>query len=378
VGVFEDSVSTFLAPVKEYLDDDSVSEVLINGPKEIFIEKAGILSRTEATFLDEQALQAAARNIAQFVGRKMDAEHPILDARLPDGSRIAVIIPPCARNGTTISIRKFSKSKPTFLDLINKGTISKLAARFLDVCIFLGKNIIVSGGTGSGKTTVLNVLGSRIPGNQRLLIIEDSSELKIKTDHVVYFETKAGNVEGEGEVKIRDLLRASLRLRPDRIVVGEVRDSAALDLINAMNTGHSGSMGTVHANTPIDAMIRLETLAMMGETSVPEVALRRQVAAAIHLIVQTKRMSDGSRKITHITEVVPDIDERGRYQIRDLFVFFQKGRTPEGSIVGEMISTGNIPLFMREIEINRLPFDRTQFAPPEWYLEYIKRQRKAA
>ncbi len=378
MGVFEDSVSTFLAPVKEYLDDDSVSEVLINGPKEIFIEKAGILSRTEATFLDEQALQAAARNIAQFVGRKMDAEHPILDARLPDGSRIAVIIPPCARNGTTISIRKFSKSKPTFLDLINKGTISKLAARFLDVCIFLGKNIIVSGGTGSGKTTVLNVLGSRIPGNQRLLIIEDSSELKIKTDHVVYFETKAGNVEGEGEVKIRDLLRASLRLRPDRIVVGEVRDSAALDLINAMNTGHSGSMGTVHANTPIDAMIRLETLAMMGETSVPEVALRRQVAAAIHLIVQTKRMSDGSRKITHITEVVPDIDERGRYQIRDLFVFFQKGRTPEGSIVGEMISTGNIPLFMREIEINRLPFDRTQFAPPEWYLEYIKRQRKAA
>ncbi len=367
MGVFEDSVGTFLRPVQEYLADDSVSEVLVNGPDEVFVERKGLLERTSAKFKDEQALQAAVRNIAQFVGRRIDDENPILDARLPDGSRVAAVIPPCSRKGTTLSIRKFSKGTPSFVDLINRGSISKDGARFLDVCIYLAKNIIISGGTGSGKTTLLNVLGSRIPGNQRLLIIEDSSELKITTEHVVFFETKHADAVGKGEVTIRDLIRSALRLRPDRIVVGEVRGPEALDLVTAMNTGHGGSMGTTHANTPYDGLVRLETLAMMGDTQVPVAAIRRQIAAAIHLVVQIKRMHDGTRKITNISEVVPEVDEAGRYQIRDIFKFVQRGKTQDGKIVGEFIPTGVLPSFMAEIELNRLPFGKEKFTPPAWF-----------
>lgn len=375
MGVFEDSVATFLFPVKDYLADESVSEVLVNGPNEVFIERRGILERVAAKFSDEQALQAAVRNIAQFVGRRIDAENPILDARLPDGSRVAAVLPPCSRKGTTLSIRKFSKDKPTFVDLINRGTVSKEAARFLDVCVFLGKNMIISGGTGSGKTTLLNVLGSRIPGSQRLLIIEDSSELKISTDHVVFFETKHADEMGNGAISIRDLIRSALRLRPDRIVVGEVRGPEALDLITAMNTGHGGSMGTTHANTPYDGLVRLETLAMMGDTQVPIGAIRRQIAAAIQVVAQIKRMSDGTRKITHISEVIPEVDESGKYQIRDIFRFIQRGKTPEGKIVGELIVIGNLPTFMDEIEVNRLPFPREKFTAPQWYLQLLQAQK---
>jgi pilus assembly protein CpaF len=360
-SIFDDSVATFLAPVKIYLDDDSVSEVLINGPDEVFIERKGILEKVAVRFKDEQALQAAVRNIAQFVGRRIDDENPTLDARLPDGSRVAAVLPPCSRKGTTLSIRKFSKGVPTFVDLIQKQSITKDAARFLDVCIYLAKNMIVSGGTGSGKTTLLNVLGSRIPGHQRLLIIEDASELKISTDHVVFFETKHADAMGKGGVSIRDLLRSALRLRPDRIVVGEVRGSEALDLVTAMNTGHGGSMGTTHANTPYDALVRLETLSLMGDSQVPVAAIRRQIATAVHLVVQIKRMSDGSRKITHISEVIPDLDEQGRYILVDLFRFVQKGRAQDGKIIGELLPTGALPSFMAEIEVNRLPFGRDKF-----------------
>jgi len=377
-SVFEDSVSTFLANIKQYLDDDSVSEVLINGPSEIFIERRGKLERVDAKFKDEQALQAAVRNIAQFVGRRIDEENPTLDARLPDGSRVSAVLPPCSRKGTTLSIRKFSKGTPTFVDLIQKGSITKDAARFLDVAIYLAKNMIISGGTGSGKTTLLNVLGSRIPGNQRLIVIEDASELKITTDHVVFFETKAMDVMGKGGVSIRDLVRSALRLRPDRIIVGEVRGPEALDLITAMNTGHGGSMGTTHANTPYDGLVRLETLAMMGDTQVPATAIRRQIAAAIHIVVQIKRMNDGSRKITNISEVIPEVDEHGKYQLRDIFTFVQRGMTADGKIVGEMVPTGTLPTFMEEIEVNRLPFPREKFSPPDWAREYFKKQFKQA
>lgn len=367
-SVFQDSVATFLAVVKQYLDDDSVSEVLVNGPDEIFIERKGKLEKVDARFKDEQALQAAVRNIAQFVGRRIDEENPILDARLPDGSRVAAVIPPCSRKGTTLSIRKFSKGNPTFIDLIQKGSITKDAARFLDVCIYLAKNIIISGGTGSGKTTLLNVLGSRTPGKERLLIIEDSSELKIKTDHVVFFETKAADPMGKGEITIRDLIRSALRLRPDRIIVGEVRGPESLDLITAMNTGHGGSMGTTHANTPYDALVRLETLAMMGDTQVPVAAIRRQIAAAIHLVVQIKRMNDGTRKVTNISEVIPDVDQNGKYVIQDIYRFIQRGMSPDGKIIGEMIPTGYIPSFYEEIVVNRLPFPKEKFTPPEWFI----------
>ena len=378
MGVFEDSVETFLGPIKAYLDDENVSEIMINGPSEIFIEKKGVLEKIQAQFKDEQALQAAVRNIAQFVGRKIDDENPILDARLPDGSRIAAVIPPCSRKGTTLSIRKFGKGTPSFVDIINKGSISKDSARFLDICIHLAKNIMISGGTGSGKTTLLNILGGRIPGNQRLLIIEDSSELKIHTNHVLYFETKPPDAMGNGAVTIRDLIRASLRLRPDRIVVGEVRGSEALDLITAMNTGHGGSMGTTHANTPYDALVRLETLSMMGDSNIPVAAIRRQISGAISLVVQIKRMADGSRKVTHISEVLPEVSDTGKYQLVDLFKFVQRGRTPEGKVVGEMVATGEIPTFMQEIEINRIPFGREKFTAPEWYLELIKKNKFAA
>ncbi len=377
MGVFEDSVGTFLSPLKEYLADDSVSEVLVNGPNEIFIERKGILEKTPARFLDEQALQAAVRNIAQFVGRRIDDENPILDARLPDGSRVAAVIPPCSRKGTTLSIRKFSKGTPNFADLINRGSISKDGARFLDVCIYLAKNIIISGGTGSGKTTLLNVLGSRIPGTQRLLVIEDSSELKIQTDHVVFFETKPPDESGKGQITVRELIKSALRLRPDRIVVGEVRGPEALDLITAMNTGHGGSMGTTHANTPYDGLVRLETLAMMGDTQVPIQAIRRQICSAIHLVVQIKRMNDGSRKVTHISEVIPETDDAGRYQIRDVFKFVQRGKTSDGKVVGEFIPTGYIPSFFDEIEMNRLPFPKEKFAAPQWYSEMTQNFSKA-
>ncbi len=378
MGVFEDSIETFLGPVTQYLADDTVSEVLINGPNEVFIERKGILEKTDAKFIDEQALQAAVRNIAQFVGRRVDEENPTLDARLPDGSRIHAVLPPCSRKGTTLSIRKFSKSSPTFLDLINKGSITKDGARFLDVCIYLAKNIIISGGTGSGKTTLLNVLGSRIAGNQRLLIIEDASELKIKTEHVVFFETKHADAEGKGAVTMRDLIRSALRLRPDRIVVGEVRGTEALDLITAMNTGHGGSMGTTHANTPYDALVRLETLALMGDTQVPVAAIRRQIAAAVHLVVQIKRLDDGSRRITAISEVIPEIDESGRYRIHDVYKFIQRGKSADGKIVGEFIPTGYIPSFLNEIEVNRLPFGKEKFIPPTWYVELTQRNKNAA
>lgn len=371
ISVFEDSIGTFLAPIVPFLNDDSVSEVMINGPQEIFIERKGLIEKTTATFRDEQSLMAAVRNIAQFVGRRIDEDHPVLDARLPDGSRICAVLPPCSRKGTTMSIRKFSKGNPTFVDMINRGSITKDAARFLDVCIFLAKNTIISGGTGSGKTTLLNVLGSRIPNNQRVLIIEDSSELKINTDHAVFFETKHGDEEGKGAVTIRDLIRAALRLRPDRIVVGEVRGPEALDLITAMNTGHGGSMGTAHANTPYDALVRLETLAMMGDSNVPPAAIRRQIASAISLVVQIKRMADGSRKVTHISEVIPEVDENGKYMVRDIYRFVQRGRTQDGKIVGELIPTGQLPTFMHEIETNRLPFTRDKFSPPEWYVQMM-------
>jgi pilus assembly protein CpaF len=377
-SVFEDSIATFLSPIVGFLADDSISEVMINGPEEIFVERRGLIERTDAKFRDEQSLIAAVRNIAQFVGRTIDGDNPVLDARLPDGSRICAVLPPCSRKGTTLSIRKFSKGNPSFVDLINRGSITKEAARFLDVCIFLAKNTIISGGTGSGKTTLLNVLGSRIPSTQRVLIVEDSSELKINTEHVVFFETKHGDEHGKGAVTIRDLIKAALRLRPDRIVVGEVRGAEALDLISAMNTGHGGSMGTAHANTPYDALVRLETLAMMGDSNVPPAAIRRQIAAAIHIVVQIKRLGDGSRKVTHISEVIPEVDEFGRYMIRDLFRFIQRGRTPEGKIVGEFIPVGNLPTFMNEIETNRLPFTRAMFTPPEWYVKMKDADKKAA
>ena len=370
MSLFVETIRNFLGPVLKYLDDESVSEILINGANEVFIEKKGVLESVPEKFTDEQALQAAVRNIAQYVGRRIDEENPILDARLPDGSRISAVFPPCSRKGTILSIRKFSKRAMTFTDLIKHGGISKDGARFLDICVFLAKNMIVSGGTGSGKTTFLNVLGGRVPPKQRILIVEDSSELNIKSDHIVFFETKPNGPDGKGEITMRDLLRSALRLRPDRIIVGEVRGPEALDLITAMNTGHGGSMGTIHANSPYDALVRLETLALMGDTRVPTEAIRRQITGAIHIIVQCHRFSDGTRRVTHISEVNSTAgrseSQSGQYQINDIFRFVQRGKSADGKVIGEFVATGYVPSFITEIEVNRIPFGREHFAAPDW------------
>jgi len=367
VGIFDKSIATFLAPIKEYLDDETVTEVLINGPTEIWVEKKGQLQRLEhVTFGDETTLQAAVRNIAQFVKRQIDNQHPTLDARLPNGSRIHAVLPPSARKGTTVAIRKFAKAAElTFDRLISYGSISPEGAEFLTVCVGLAKNIIVSGGTGSGKTTFLNLLGGLLPKHERLMIVEDASELQIQAEHVVCFETKAPDHEGKGALTIRDLVKSAMRLRPDRIIVGEVRAGEALDLITVMNTGHGGSMGTTHANSPMDALVRLETLASMGDSTIPLAALRRQIAGAVHIVVQAKRLHDGSRKITHISEVL-GVDENGKYETQDIFKFVQTGLDPEThKIYGQMEACGNIPTFFEEIEVNGLKYDVRKFAKPK-------------
>jgi pilus assembly protein CpaF len=359
-GVFKAAIRQFLTPVVPFLEDPKVSEILINGPSDIFVERAGKLTKTEARFPDEDSLRAAVNSIAQSVGRRIDADEPRLDARLPDGSRIAAVIPPCARNGTTVSIRKFTQSKISFKDYIQMGAISQDGAQFLDICMFLGKNILVSGGTGSGKTTLLSLLCSRIPKGQRVIVIEDSSELSISYEHVVNFETRMADQQGKGEVSMKDLLKSSLRLRPDRIIVGEVRSSEALELINAMNTGHKGCMGTVHANSPEDAIIRLEALAQGGDSKISEKALRAQVSSAIDLIVQISRFSDGSRRITAISEV-RGYDAQGNYDVAPIFSMSRLVRSPDGSLKGQLEATGEIPSFMHEIIDNNLPFPQSKF-----------------
>ena len=360
MSVFETSVQVFLAPVLEYLKDESITEIMINGPETIFIERRGMVEKTPARFDDTNTLMAAVRNISQFVGRPIDNEHPFLDARLPDGSRIHAVVPPIARNGTTVCIRKFSKDRLSLKDLIAKGALHAEAARFLDVCLYLKKNIMISGGTGSGKTTILGILASRVQPDQRIVVLEDSAELKIFNEHVVFFEGRPADEFGKGQVTLRDLVRSSLRLRPDRVIVGEVRSGEALDLISSMNTGHSGSMGTVHSNNPKECLTRLETLALMTDSEVPVQAIRAQVASAIQVVIQLSRMQDGSRKITYISEGL-GMDLHGNYLTQDIYRFRQTGRDPQGKVLGFLEATGHVPTFMEEIEVNRLPFPRSLF-----------------
>ncbi len=373
-SVFQDAIANLLSPIGDLLKDPTVSEIMINGPFEIFVERKGMVSRVPNKFADDESLMASMRAVAQRVGRVIDADNPRLDARLPDGSRIAVVIPPMATSGVTVAIRKFSEEKLGLKDLINFGSVSPEGARFLDCIMYLGKNTIVSGGTGSGKTTMLNVLGGRMPKHQRLLIIEDAAELQVKADHVVRFETrKAQPDRGIKEVSIRDLMESALRLRPDRIIVGEVRGPEALDLLNAMGTGHDGSMGTVHANSPTGACTRLETLCLMGETKIPPDAIRTMVGSTVQIVVQCARYHDGGRRTSHISEVL-GVDEHGRYVVRDIFRWVQTGKDPQtGKYIGEMVPTGYVPSFFEEFVSNKLPFPRTSFKPPEWAVAHLKK-----
>jgi pilus assembly protein CpaF len=373
MSVFEDAITNFLGPIGDLLKDDKVSEIMINGPQEIFVESKGLVYKVENQFRDEESLISAFRAVAQSVGRVIDDENPRLDARLPNGSRIHVVLPPMAKNGTTVAIRKFSKDDLTLTDLINFGSLSKMGARFLDICVYLGKNILVSGGTGSGKTTMLNVLGGRIPKTQRLIIIEDAAELQVAAEHVVNFETrKADPQRGVTEVNIRDLVISAMRLRPDRIIVGEVRGDEALDLVQVMNTGHDGSMGTVHANTPLDACTRLETLCLMGETQIPPDAIRKMVGSALQVVVQCSRYHDGGRRTSYISEVL-GLDSEGNYIVKDIFRWVQRGKDENGKYIGEMEPCNYVPTFFEDIVVNKIPFPKSNFLNPE-----MAKKKKAA
>lgn len=336
----------FFEPVRQYLEDPDVSEIMINGPAQIYVEKRGQVALTEATFMSEQALMAAVQNVARAVGRMFNKENPRLDARLPDGSRVHAVIPPLARKGTVVAIRKFSKEKLTIEQLIKFGSINEAGANLLRIIVQLHKNCIVSGATSSGKTSVLNVLSRFIAPNERILVLEDSSELQLQQEHTVCFETRKPDEYGKGEVTIRDLLHSALRLRPDRVIVGEIRSGEALDLLQAMNTGHDGSLSTIHANSPRDSLSRLETCSLLSGIDIPLSALREQIGSAIHCVVQTARLFDGSRRITQISEVLGL--ENGQYKVQDLFLYKQEGIDKEGKVVGQHLMTGNKPTFYDE------------------------------
>jgi len=324
-AIFERTIAHFLEPVGEYLRDPNVSEVMINGPDEVYIERHGQLTLTDAKFADDEALLAAVRNVLQYVGKRVSTEHPMMDARLPDGSRVHVAMPPCSRKGIVITIRKFAREAFDMAFLVRTGCLSELARDFLDLCIVTEKNLLISGGTSSGKTSLLNILSEYIQADRRIVVIEESSELQLRQPHVISLEARSPDRYGRGEVTIRDLFKSSLRMRPDRVIVGESRGGEALDMIQAMTSGHAGSMTTLHADSPADALNRLETMAMMSSVEIPLSALRSQVASAIHIIVQMMRFADGSRRIVEISQVLP-LDDRGRYRTEDLFSL----RMPKG------------------------------------------------
>ncbi|HLL53018.1 MAG TPA: CpaF family protein, partial [Myxococcaceae bacterium] len=344
MSMYTESLRAFLKPVLPYLDDESVSEIMINGPEDVWIEKKGRLFKTDARF-SEEGLLGAARNMAQFVGRTLNEERPRLDARLPDGSRIHVVMPPIARMGTTISIRKFFKQKPSVDTLLGYNSITPNMVRVIEAAIRVKLNMVVSGGTGSGKTTLLNILSSLIPNDERILTIEDSAELQLTQEHLISFESRPPDKFGKGGVDMGDLLHSALRLRPDRIVVGEVRGGECFHLLQAMNTGHGGSLATTHANTPTDTLRRLESLCLMSAAELPMVAVRAQVASAINLIVCCERLQDGSRKVTHISEVLP-LNEKGEYRTQDLFVYTPISKDENGQLIGYHAPTGIIPNFV--------------------------------
>ncbi|NCC23704.1 MAG: CpaF family protein [Deltaproteobacteria bacterium] len=348
--MFSQTVLQFLGPVQDFLLDEGVSEIMINGPREIYIEQRGRLVLTDRHFSSSESLLAAIRNVGQFVGRTIDETKPYMDARLPDGSRVHAMIPPIARRGPYMAIRRFSKNMLTVDDLIEKGSLTAEAALFLKACVRIKKNVVVSGGTGSGKTTLLNIISEFVPGHERIIVIEDASELQLRQAHVLPMETQKADKKGRTEVGIRELVACSLRLRPDRIIVGECRGGEALDMLQAMNTGHSGSMTTLHANSSRDALSRLETMAMMSGVNMPLNAVRGQVASAIDIIVQISRFPDGSRRMTEITEVL-ELDSEGRYQSAPLFVFNLQGKDDENRIVGNMRSTGSKPTFVKELQL---------------------------
>ncbi len=347
-------------PLEPLLNDDTISEIMVNGPSQVWIERKGNLIESGITFQDDEHVMRIAQRIVAPLGRRIDRKWPMVDARLPDGSRVNIIATPCALQGTTITIRKFFKTPLTVNNLIQFGTLSPQMAEFLKACVVGRLNIVVAGGTGSGKTTLLNVLSSFIPAGERILTIEDSAELRLNQRHVVSLEARPADADNGGAVTIRHLVTNALRMRPERIVVGEVRSGEALDMLQAMNTGHDGSLTTLHSNTPRDSLSRLETMVLMSGMDLPVRVIREQTASAIDLIVQQARMRDGSRKIIYITEVQGM--EGDTIVLQDIFRYREMGNDPEGHVMGKLLPTGLVPKFISRLEAHGQRVDRSLFA----------------
>ena len=355
--------ATGLGPLEELIKRDDISEIMVNGPDQVYVEKSGEIYQVDTAFADNNQVLSAIERIVAPLGRRIDESSPMVDARLADGSRVNAIIPPLALGGPTITIRKFTRRKMEADDLIRLGSASAAMMKFLAVCVAVRKNILISGGTGSGKTTLLNILSSFLPNRERIITIEDAAELQLHQQHLVRLEARPPNLEGKGAITIRDLVRNSLRMRPDRIVVGECRGGEALDMLQAMNTGHDGSMTTIHANSARDALARLETLVLMAGFDLPLRAIREQIASAIDIVVQIARERDGSRKILGISEITKM--EGDIITMQELFVFRQTGWDSQNRIVGVFEPTGGIPTFMDDIARAKLELDIALFSPPK-------------
>jgi pilus assembly protein CpaF len=355
---------TGFGPINPLLLDPDISEVMVNGPNQVYVERKGKIELSYVQFRDDEHVMNIIDKIVAPIGRRIDESSPMVDARLPDGSRVNAIIPPLALKGPTITIRKFSKDPFTIENLINFGTVTREMATFLDACVKAKLNIFVSGGTGSGKTTTLNVLSSFIPSDERIITIEDAAELQLWQEHVISLESRPANIEGKGAITIRDLVKNSLRMRPERIIIGEVRSGEALDMLQAMNTGHDGSLATGHSNSPRDMISRLETMVLMAGIDLPVKAIREQIAGAIDLIIQQSRLKDGSRKITHITEVQGM--EGDVIVLQDIFAFEQYGLDENGKVIGKLIPTGVRPKFYERLESAGINIPSSVFFEEGW------------
>ena len=350
-----------LGPLEDLISRDDITEIMVNGPDNVYVEHKGILYKTDTAFADDHQVVAAIERIVSPLGRRIDESSPMVDARLKDGSRVNAIIPPLSLVGPSITIRKFAKTPLTVEKLISYGSITAEIAHFLDVCVKIRKNILISGGTGSGKTTLLNILSGYLPAQERIITIEDAAELQLRQEHLVRLESRPANIEGKGEVTIRDLVKNSLRMRPDRIVIGECRGGEALDMLQAMNTGHDGSLTTIHANSPRDALARLETLVLMAGFDLPLRAIREQIASAISIIVQISREKDGSRKVVCVSEITKM--EGDVITMQDLFTFRQDGWSEDGRLLGHFEPTGSVPTFLEDIRRANLDLDISMFTP---------------
>ncbi len=341
--VFNATLLGFFDPVRRYLDDPSVTEIMINGPGKIYIERKGKLQKVDEVFPNVKSLYAALRNTAQYVGKHVDDERPLLEGRLPDGSRVAAVLPPAGNGGPYVAIRRFFGEKLTMQRLLELDSITPDGAEMIKVLVESKQNVVIAGGTSSGKTSLLNAVSELIPDDERVVVIEDSKELALLRDHVVTLEGRPADAKGRGEVTIRALFRITLRMRPDRIVIGELRGGEALDLIQAMTSGHGGCLTTLHATYPRDVLTRLETMAMMADIEMPLAAMRAQIASAVDIVIQASRFRDGTRKVTHISEITGFDMAKGTYTINDLFLRKVEGVDADGRVISELSPTGNLP-----------------------------------